>query len=67
MCTFRLAATSGICSASLNGVTDSVSRACISVVLLVRLAITMEMPIDEPMLRTSVVIEVAPLRSDPAA
>ena len=47
-------ATSGICSALLNGVTCSASRACISVVLLVRLAITIEMPIELPMLRTSV-------------
>ena len=58
----RFAASSGICSALLNGVTCSTSRACISVVLLVRLAITIEMPIDEPMLRTSVKIEVPLLR-----
>ncbi len=65
--TFRFVATSGICSASLNGVTPSASRACISMVLSVRLAITMEMPIDEPILRTSVRIEVPLLRRCPGS
>ena len=37
----------------------SASRACISVVVLVRLAITIEMPIELPMLRTSVSIDGA--------
>jgi hypothetical protein len=46
----------------LNGVTCSLNRACISVVLLVRLAITIDMPIEEPILRVSVVMAVAPVR-----
>ena len=41
-------------SASLNGVMCSASRACISLVLLVRKAIAIEMPIAEPRLRISV-------------
>ena len=40
-------------------------RACISMVLSVRLAITMEMPIDEPILRTSVMIDGAAVAQMP--
>ena len=55
------------CKALLNGVMCSASRACISVVVLVRLAITIEMPIELPMLRTSVSIAVPLLRSSPGS
>ena len=49
----------------MNGVIPSPRRSCIKVVLLVRLAIIIEMPIDEPILRSSVTIDVPPLRNLP--
>ena len=45
----------------------SASRACISVVVLVRLAITIEMPIELPMLRTRVSMAVPLLRNSPGS
>ena len=47
-------ATSGIFSASLNGVMNSASWLWNTVMLLIRLAMISEMPTDEPMLRISV-------------
>jgi hypothetical protein len=48
---------------ALKGVTSSASLACIVVVPLVSSAILIETPIDEPMLRISVQIEAASVRS----
>ena len=51
-------ATSGAFIASLNGVIDSARLACMRVAMLVSCAMTMEIPIELPMLRTSVRIAV---------
>ena len=52
-------------SASLNGVTYSTSRACVSVDFCVSSAITTEMPTELPMLRTSVRIALPSVRRCP--